>query len=185
MESFEYNIVRGNWVATVTVNYVAEYDPDKNQTTITYDESSHRYFGRNLYGSRATTNITVTANDNPESKATATMFNEGPTDGGLKVFRCTPSPVSIVVQHSSAAGEKSITIDCASSIYTVLSSEGTMQETVTGGGTTNVVTGTRKNQGVISIGGELAYQVHIGNGTDYDLYQAYIGNGSGWDMCGA
>ena len=177
-----------NWTGTVNVNYTAVYDPDTNRTTVMFEDCTHVYFGRNLYGTSYKTEITVAADDNPSSKGAATIISasNATTNGGIKTFTDTPTPASIVVQHSAEAGEKSITISCSTSITAYMSSSTSAQTTGTGSGAATVATGTRKQQGLVYIdngSGFAAYHVYIDNGTGWDRVIPHIDNGTGWDMC--
>lgn len=175
---------QGWWEGTVTINYVSVYDPKTNRTTVTFSESIVRYLGRSQYGSSSATTITVTANDNPSSKGQASFTTQGATNGGQKNFYGTPSPTTIVVQHSNAAGDKSVTIAANTSITCYPASTSQYNTTISGSGSASVVTGKRKNQGLVAIDSELAFQAYIDNGSELALYQAYEDNGSDWDACG-
>lgn len=142
MATLTYNAAYSpqNWTGTVNINYTAVYDPVTNRTTVTFEDCTHVYFGRSGYGTSYTTNITVTAKDNTSSKGTATITSasNATTNGGTKTFTDTPSPVSIVVQHASGAGVKSITIAGSTSITGYMASSTSTQTTGTGNGSTSV-----------------------------------------------
>ena len=175
---------QGWWEGTVTINYSAVYDPKTNRTTVTFSESILKYLGRSGYGSSSSTTITVKANDNPDSSGQAVFETQGATNGGQKSFYGTPSPTKIVVQHSEAAGDKTVTISATSYITCYPASTSQYNTTISGSGSVSVVAGTRENQGLVAIDGDLSYQVYIDNGSKLELYQAYIDNGSSWDACG-
>lgn len=191
MSTLKYTAVNSaqGWTGTVNINYTAVYDPETNQTTVTFAESSHEYFGRSGYGTSYSTNITVKADDNAASTATAVLAASGiTTNGGVNPFYGTPSPVSVTVAHSSAAGDKSVTIAGVTSINAYMASTAIQLTTGTGSGSVSVVTGTREEQGLVHIdnGSEFEdYQMYIDNGTGWDgPYVLCIDNGTGWDACG-
>jgi hypothetical protein len=172
MAVLTYTAVNGvwNWTGTVNINYTTVYDQDTNQTTVTFEDCSHVYFGRNLYSTSYNTEITVTADDNPSSKGTATIIsaNNATTNGGVKTFTDTPSPVSIVVKHSPEAGKKTITISGTTSVTVYMTSSTSTQATGTGSGSMTVITGEQLG---------LAY---IDNGSSIESYQIYVDTGAGW-----
>lgn len=141
MAQLYYAKSANGWNGYVTVNFTAVYDPVTNATTVTFSQSSHKYYGRNGYGSKATTALTVTANDSGNS-ASATLATEGNTNGGEKTFAGTPSPTTVTVQHSAGSGVKSITIAGSTTFYAALSSTATSQSYVYGSGSTTVTMAT-------------------------------------------
>jgi hypothetical protein len=125
----------------------------------------------------------VTAVDNPSSKAISTMTTQGATDGGQRTFTGTPSPASVIIQHSSAPGEKSVEISCQSTITCYPSSAAAQPATITGGGSVTVATGKRNGTASIDNGSAHEYyEAHIDGGTSYGLYVPYVDNGTGWDI---
>lgn len=143
MATLTYNPTLGSyWTGAVYINYIAVFNPATNQTTVTFQESSHEYFGRSGYGSSGATTITVKAADNPSSQASATFNTTGSTNGGTKSFTGTPSPVSVTVTHSPGPGVKSITIEGVTTIKVYATSTASSQSTATGSGTVTVTTAT-------------------------------------------
>lgn len=171
------------WEATVNINFTAEYDPATNRTTVTFDESSFAYFGRNQYGTSATANITVKAADNAGSSGNAALSTYGYTNGGVKTFTGTPSPAQIVVQHSDAPGNKSVIISASSTISVYATSTATTQSTATGSGETTVKTGGLR--GGIRIDSGVSFEtclVYIDNGSAWEQIIPEIDNGSAWEI---
>ena len=130
------------WTGTVNIQYSLSYDAGKNQTTVIFAESNHAYYGRNGYGSSASTALTVTATDNTSSMATATFATSGATNGSTKTFTGTPSPVSVTVQHAAGAGEKAVTISGETTIMVYPTSTATNMYTATGSGSASVTSAT-------------------------------------------
>lgn len=131
-----------SWSANCYINYTASYDRSTNKTTITFSESSYSYWGRNGWGTKAETTITVKATDNTSSTATVTFNTSGYTSGGSKIFTGTPSPSSITVTHGSGSGDKQITISGSTKIWAYMSSTATSQNTATGSGSQTETSGT-------------------------------------------
>lgn len=130
------------WTGTVSINYSVSYNLSTNQTTVTFAESSHAYFGRKNYGSSAATTLTVTATDNAAGTATATFETSGATNGGTKTFTGTPSPASVTVQHLAVSTTKSVTIAGSTTIKVYATSTATGQSTATGSGSVTAVSAT-------------------------------------------
>lgn len=124
-----------------TINYTVAYDPLTNRTVITLLSSTHRYFGRSGYYSKATTAIKATANDNTESAGAATLFTEGATNGGQKTFTATPSPTTITVQHNNKPGIKSVMLAINTSIWCAPAATSKTQSWVYGNSSTVLETG--------------------------------------------
>lgn len=80
---------------------------------------------------------------------------------------------TLTVEHD-ADGTKTLDISIVAGIWEYTSSN------CTGAGTFELDPIFR---GLVYIGGD-AYQVYIGNGTDWELYAPHIGNGTDWDVCG-
>ena len=137
MNQLHYVGSSSGWNGYVTVNFEAVYDPVTNCTTVTFMDSNHKYYGRNGYGSKATTVLTVTAEDSGNSES-STFFTEGPTNGGEKIFTGKPAPTTVTVQHSSGTGVKFISIAGSTTFYAALYSSSTMQSYVYGNGSTTI-----------------------------------------------
>lgn len=110
MATLSYQVTYGDWSGTINLNYDISYDPATNKSTITFGQCSAVYSSRADYQTTTDTNITVKAGDNTESSFTATLKTSGYGTGGAVTFTGTPSPASIVVQHSAGAGAKTVTI---------------------------------------------------------------------------
>ena len=158
------------WAGTVTINYQVSYDPGKNQTTITFGESSCSYSGAAGYGTSAKVNITVAAEDNAASTGNAELSTSGATAADAKVFAGTPSPASIVIQHSSVPGKKSVVISATAEISARPFGSSTRNYTFTGSKSETVYTGDR--------GGT----IRLDNGSGFDAYALYIDNGNAWEQ---
>lgn len=158
------------WAGTVTVNYQTNYDPATNQTTITFGESSCVYSGKNGYGTSATVNISVAAVDNAASTGNTTLATSGTTANSAKTFTGTPSPASIVIQHSSTPGKKSVVISASAEISVRPFESSTRSYTFTGSKSETVYVGDR--------GGT----IHLDNGSSFDAYALYIDNGNTWEQ---
>ena len=180
MASLVYNPQYGSgyWVGEVIINFEAIYDPLTNRTTVTFDKSSHEYFGRAGYGSWAETLITVTANDNPSSNQSASFRTEGPTDGGMEKWTAMPSPSSIVVQHAPGSPEKSITIRGATTIHCAVASSATAQSTFTREGSTTV-TPDNAVSGIVRVGG-IAGIPYVAKDGQWHRGVAYVGDDGEW-----
>lgn len=181
MESLIYHpqISSEYWAGEVIINFEAEYNPMTNQTTVKFAESSHEYFGRLNYWSWAETVITVTANDNPSSAQTATFRTEGDTNGGMELWRGTPSPSSVVVQHAFGSGEKSITIAGSTTIYCAVTSSAVIQESFTREGSIVVTPDDVDIFGFVRIG-TIAGIPYVGKDGQWHRGVAYAGDGGEW-----
>lgn len=158
------------WAGTVTINYQAHYDPATNQTTITFAESSCSYSGAAGYGTSAKVNITVAAVDNAASTGSTTLATSGTTTNSAKTFTGTPSPASIIIQHSSTPGKKYVVISASAEISVRPFESSTRNYTFTGSKSETVYTGDR--------GGT----IRLDNGNGFDAYALYIDNGSAWEQ---
>lgn len=120
MAALEYDITTQDWYSgnLARIVYSVSYDPIRNESTVTFGESLHRYYGQSGYQTSAGTTITVTAVDSGDSAAAA-LNTEGTTNGGQEYFYATPSPATVTVKHSAAAGAKQITIAGSTQVYPV------------------------------------------------------------------
>ena len=110
MATLSYPITFGDWSGTINLNYTAEYDRENNRTKITFGQCSADYSSQYNAHTTTDTDITVKAGDNTDSSFTATLHTEGYGTGGPVTFPGTPSPATLVVQHSAGAGAKTVTI---------------------------------------------------------------------------
>lgn len=110
MATLSYQVTYGDWSGTINLNYDITYDPATNKSTITFGQCSAVYSSRADYQTTTDTNITIKAGDNTDSSVTATLKTSGYGTGGTVTFTGTPSPASLVVQHSAGAGAKTVTI---------------------------------------------------------------------------
>ncbi|MBQ8797239.1 MAG: hypothetical protein IJZ56_03475 [Oscillospiraceae bacterium] len=138
MAALEYDITTQDWYSgnLISIVYSVSYDPIRNESTVTFGESLHRYYGQSGYQTAAYTTITVTAVDSGNS-ATSALNTEGTTNGGQQYFYGTPA--SVTVKHSPAAGAKQITIAASTYAYPIYingnahSATGSNSATVTAG----------------------------------------------------
>lgn len=130
------------WQTTCYINYTAVYDPATNKTTVTFDECDLSYYGRNGWGTKAETTITVEATDNTSSTATASFNTSGYTSGSVKAFNGTPSPSTITVTHAAGGGEKQITISGSTKVWVYMSTSSSTQQTAAGSGSQTETSGT-------------------------------------------
>lgn len=158
------------WAGTVTINYQTRYDPATNQTTITFGESSCSYSGAAGYGTSAKVNIAVSAEDNAASNGSAELATSGATAYEAKPFVGTPSPASIVIQHGTAPGKKSVVISATAEISVRPFSSSTRNYTFTGSKSETVYAGDR--------GGT----IRLDNGSSFDAYALYVDNGNAWEQ---
>lgn len=139
MATLSYSPTRSDgWSAAVNLNFSAVYNPATNETTVTFAESSLAYLGRDKYGTSSTTEITVTAEDNPTSTATATLSTSGSTTGGTKTFTGTPNPVTCVVKHGNSSTSKRITIAGSTTINVYAWSSSSSISKISGSGSSSV-----------------------------------------------
>lgn len=110
MGTLSYPVTYGDWSGTINLNYTTAYDPEKNQTTITFKTCSAVYASRADYQTTTDTSITVVAGDNSGNSFTATLHTEGYGTGGTVTFTGTPSPASIPVQHAAGSGAKTVSL---------------------------------------------------------------------------
>lgn len=110
MGTLSYPVTYGDWSGTINLNYTTAYDPEKNQTTITFKTCSAVYSSRADYQTSTDTEITVSAEDNSGSSGSAALHTEGYGTGGSVTFTGTPSPTSITVQHKAGTGAKKVTV---------------------------------------------------------------------------
>ena len=142
MASYSYSLNYGDWVNTITINYTISYNSISNQTTVTFSDMSWAYFGKNNWGTNASSTITVTAVDNTSSTGSTSASMSSSTDGSIKTFTAAPNPPSITVTHSNAIGAKSINISISSKIFVNPRANGNNQETIRGSSSTTAASGT-------------------------------------------
>ena len=144
MAEFHYDIIN-QWeesCGTVYIYFTTSYDAIKNQTTVTFSESSHRLHGDDGTSMDCTTHISVTATDSNNS-ASSKVYIEGTTNGGYQIFGGTPSPTTVTVQHSNTAGKKKVSVVAWSNYY--------YDWTASGEGSTTVSSGTCIPHYVLSV----------------------------------
>lgn len=141
-----------SWQGQTNVAYEYSYDPTTNRTTVTFSEGTFRYYGLRNYGTTATADITVTATDSPDTTASAVMEFNGTTNGGNSYKYATPDPISVTVQHGSAAGEKSVTISVSSMISVYITAQGGKEYV---GAQASVTVSTGSRAGIIYFGDKI------------------------------
>lgn len=116
MSILSYPVAYGDWSGTINLNYTASYDPITNKSTIIFAQCNAVYSSRFNTHTTTDTNITVAAEDNADSSATATLHTSGYGTGGPVTFTGTPSPSTITVQHSSKSGLKTVKIYASTTV---------------------------------------------------------------------
>ena len=116
MSILSYPVAYGDWSGTINLNYTASYDPITNKSTIIFGQCNAVYSSRFNSQTTTDTNITVAAEDNADSSATATLHTSGYGTGGPVTFTGTPSPSTITVQHSSKSGLKTVKIYASTTV---------------------------------------------------------------------
>ena len=108
MASFQYSGFNDGG-SSVQIYYSVSYDSINNQTTVTFDKSWFRAFGNSEIKTTWNTSITVTALDSGDTQESSIYFIQGVYEG-RQFFDPIPTPSQVIVQHSSAAGKKSVQI---------------------------------------------------------------------------
>lgn len=169
------------WQGQTNVDYECSYDHITNRTTVTFSEGTFRYYGLRNYVTTATADITVIATDNPEVSASAVMEFNGTTNGGNSYKDATPDPISVTVQHGSAAGEKSVTISVSSMISVYITAQGGKEYV---GAQASVTVSTGSRAGIIYVGDKIGVPYvylkgkwHVGvlHATDAGLWKLGVG----------
>lgn len=95
--------------SSVQIHYSVSYDSINNQTTVTFQPSWFRVFGNSETETIWDTSITVNEFGSDDTQESYIYFTQG-VYNGRQFFDPIPTPSQIIVQHSSAAGKKSVQI---------------------------------------------------------------------------
>lgn len=132
----------GDWEAYVDIPYTISYDRSTNKTTVRFNQAAVVYYGRQGYGTSMECSITVTATDSSDEQSSQ-LTTYGYTSGSTEArFTGTPSPNSIVVDHSGE-GIKSIKIEASCAIHVYKYASSSYQSTVRGNGSETTTVGSR------------------------------------------
>lgn len=157
------------------VDYSVSYDPIKNESTVTFGRTLTRVWGAEGTTSQETTTLTVKANDGGATASTKASASDYFWNYGFIVLQPTPSPVSVTVKHSDAAGAKSVTISATTGI------SHWENEYTTGSGSVTVTTGERKGYYAIDDGSKILQCIpYIDDGSKWVECIPYVDNGSNW-----
>lgn len=130
MAYFQYGGIDGS--SFVQIHYQVNYDSINNQTIVTFEPSWFRAFGNSQIKTTWDTSITVTATDSGDTQESSIYFIQGVYEG-RQFFDPIPTPSQVIVQHSSAAGKKSIQISSVTQKAGIYSGTGEGSVTIESG----------------------------------------------------